>query len=601
MYTLVLVGNLARLLSIAGSIIIYSFFHMNTRWQAYMDNIPKIALVGVAGVGKTSFLNALAGHFIGSIYPRHKTYHPEVWIFNQGETDELDSIHSFNQKVKASRSDASNIKKEAIIRGRYSSSLINRRFTVTDMPGISPTSAGNIMFRRMIMSNIDDINLFIFITSADAAFTSRGEHHMFLNLKKIIDKKNKDGIWTDLVVLLNKSDKPGIVSKKMLSDKLGIRPDKIYIGSASLLFHDHLILKQETLLPPAYISREYDKICNRCLDCSDTMKMISHRILEYIECLDLAESISDTCLLSIQDYYIGRDKGASIDGYLKQISLCPGILYYPEFWKWVGRELKYTKHINTAQVYLIHKLCQYPDTPRYLNRIDGLCPDLVFLVNIIQSISGSYIGLYDLIASAVEVYDGILIDVMPTVSIKISGSKAGMLDCDICYGPCSKYRYDGMFICDNHITGTNQGACLYCDDDASKLVKVRGVSHMICNKEISKIDSIWLIDILEYLEHLDSTCQDIQYIVNLIRISRTPIPKLLYTNQIYPGYYQRFFIRTPELYPVFLQLLYYGFYNNSQIIGRSMFRSVSRWQILDQLALIVGRDLDMINREYSYC
>jgi len=236
----------------------------------------KIGLIGQVSAGKSSLLNALAGCFISNISLRRETFKPEIYQFSKKGSARnyinilqgLDQRHKNNEKM---RETINTIKTESLTTPNIIAddktilpSYHSFDFMLIDFPGINDADDTDGKFFKCFESNIDLLDIVIYITSAETAFTLTSELEIFKKIQNLIKVKNDNGIYTDLIICVNKYDDNDSELEKIYEDiskKTQMNKDQIFRISSHKMFMNICITNNLQYRLPDCIKQEFKKIC----------------------------------------------------------------------------------------------------------------------------------------------------------------------------------------------------------------------------------------------------------------------------------------------------------------------------------------------------
>lgn len=528
-----------------------------------MNNIIKIGLLGESLVGKTSLLNALAGDIISNTgYPK--------------DTD-IAKQYMFN-RVPSSQ-------------GCYKSLLLTRTFTVTDFKHIDAT-----------YDKLKDINLFIFITTPDTALTRQEELDKFKKIKEIVDHKINKGVWSDLLVMINKCERLDPLIKDQIHKRATIDHDKIFRVSSLGLLCEHIVHTDTTYYPRDHIQEFYDILQvlhakydphTRYVTLSDDMISDPDCLMKYIDHIDTSKCRLDTMLDRLDNYHISDDLGEKVSKFIGLLTECnPSHLHTNRrFITWIQRELHISFRcipgslkdtsvyvVDSLQIHLIYELCKNNLMHKPLSEMDVIKDtklDFFLQIFIVESDAFNMRRMIKMLQSK-RVYINMSI---PSIDFKLHKDNVNdfILYMYRCYSSSRPSDKVGD-IKTQHRADKYDDGILSSDDEA-----------------LSRL-GYYYIRPWEAILEARSSSTELIYLQNLIKISLEPAENLIITNSAYPDYYRRFFYATPELYPQFkcsleYSKMLYGVY----YIGTNIF-------IPDRydLALISDTDIAVLNKEYNY-
>ena len=170
-----------------------------------------IGLIGEYSSGKSSLLNAMAGGFVSTNSLLRETIQTEAYEFSKGSlkgiAKNLDKRHSYNRNKRKNLKDLDEEKiSKPIWYTGLPNNLLTESFMVYDFPGMNDANDDSGLFLKTIENNIDQIHLLIFVTDANRAFASSSEVEAFRHVQELVENQNKNGKFTDLIILVNKYD-----------------------------------------------------------------------------------------------------------------------------------------------------------------------------------------------------------------------------------------------------------------------------------------------------------------------------------------------------------------------------------------------------------
>lgn len=168
-----------------------------------------IGLCGQTSAGKTSFMNAICGGFIGSVSLTRETVNIELVRLRVGAEYnftlyEKEMIESKNNSYKWFEL---NNKIEFIIKQPNNplSSLIGIDLDIIDFPRIDSVDD---KYFEILKKNLDRLDILLYITSIESAFTTNNEIELFNEIKNIVNEMNTKKNFITLAIILNKIDNP---------------------------------------------------------------------------------------------------------------------------------------------------------------------------------------------------------------------------------------------------------------------------------------------------------------------------------------------------------------------------------------------------------
>src|SRR5579883_1338127 len=129
-----------------------------------------IGVCGQVSAGKTSFINALCGGFVGSTSLSRETFQPEsIYLSTDGNIQNLQYMESEMIKIRK-QNDLSKkdgvFKTEILERNRYEKNLpsyLGRNVRLIDFPGINDSADKEGKFYNILIENIVLCDLLIYI------------------------------------------------------------------------------------------------------------------------------------------------------------------------------------------------------------------------------------------------------------------------------------------------------------------------------------------------------------------------------------------------------------------------------------------------------
>lgn len=234
--------------------------------------ILTIGLCGQVSAGKTSFLCSLVGGFIGSVSLLRETIKAELFQlrinadFNHNiyekETLEL------KKNIENNMYDVnSNISTDIFVRNPDFPlpSFLRKDINIIDFPGINDSADKDGKFLNILFQNLDKLDILIYLTSAETAFTLASETKIFNDIKAKVEEWNKKGNYIHLIIVINKMDNPSdseinrII--KCISDELK-EANKFFRISSHKLFLHTLKINNIRRVIPKDLMNEFIKILN---------------------------------------------------------------------------------------------------------------------------------------------------------------------------------------------------------------------------------------------------------------------------------------------------------------------------------------------------
>lgn len=180
-----------------------------------MDNLEiNIGLLGCVSVGKTTFLNAIAGYQYSDTEIKKTTMIPQVYLESRTQRDNVWNIRKINhdlneliaKQIEQNQFDINQC--QAVyhrierIHDLFDSVIIDSRikFNIYDVPGLNDSVSKNIYF-QWIKNNIQLFDVIIFMTDINRGLNNSDEIEI---LHLIFDAMQKNG--TKLICLMNKCD-----------------------------------------------------------------------------------------------------------------------------------------------------------------------------------------------------------------------------------------------------------------------------------------------------------------------------------------------------------------------------------------------------------
>jgi len=238
-----------------------------------------IFLIGEISSGKSSFLNALAGYPISSVSLQRETFRPLGYNFSQDKIKNLKvngkKLDAMHNKNLSDRENISNINIDNIKTIDWSSEDIpllfehKKKLHLIDFPGINDAEDKTDMFMKCIEENFEMVDLVIYLTDATRAFNSTSEIEHFNKIKKMVNNKNSNGKYTNLIVVDNKFDDIDDddfkdiykrIQKKITSDDYKINNDRIFKFSSHRYFLKRYINNKVNIKLPECFKKEIKQI-----------------------------------------------------------------------------------------------------------------------------------------------------------------------------------------------------------------------------------------------------------------------------------------------------------------------------------------------------
>lgn len=167
-----------------------------------------IGIIGQVSAGKSSFINSLFGAYVSTAALSRDTY--RILEYRTGAVDNSIEITRELAKVRNANLDGSNkIDKEILnafrdltLRPHWSSA----RFRLLDFPGFNDSNDASGDFLRLVLDNLAQIDILIYVTSAQTAFLQTSETLLYGKIAASVKEQESRGIFTRMVVVVNKYD-----------------------------------------------------------------------------------------------------------------------------------------------------------------------------------------------------------------------------------------------------------------------------------------------------------------------------------------------------------------------------------------------------------
>lgn len=203
-----------------------------------MQSQVNIGLFGCVSVGKSTFLNLLAGHQLSDSEIKKTTMVPQIYV---SDTNTPDDVNSIREKNSTTNNEIS----EIIASGKFSTDLCQPiihkianfqylspddiSITIYDIPGLNDSISKNIYF-DWVKSNIRMFDIAIFMTDLNHGLNTREEIEILQLLMKSVKKYN-----SRLLCLINKCD--DIYFDNEINDLVfeEVDQEEIYLQANSIL------------------------------------------------------------------------------------------------------------------------------------------------------------------------------------------------------------------------------------------------------------------------------------------------------------------------------------------------------------------------------
>jgi GTPase SAR1 family protein len=479
-----------------------------------MENMLRIGLIGQVASGKSSFLNALVGELIARTGLSRTTLKPEEYSIYSGPDGFAPTDENW-----------------------YASSLVNRECIVTDFPGINDAGDKSGEYFRYISSGISKINILVYITSVETAFTLSSEHNIFQRILDLVNEQNLGGVFTDLLILVNKYEQ---IDEQENSEYETIIDDfrgkyKLYNGKEVPIFRmsSHSLLCKHIQIsgkrPPPTKENGRNTDFAKILRNSGFHVNGSELVGEYEDFDDIFGYINGMKIEELE-YQVSMAAVLAIDD-------IQGIYSNPRI----------KDHIK-SRIERVRLICEkmgtrMGDDERYVGWIYSLQGRWT-------STSKNYSVKWD------DYIEFLLLVMIDDVQVK-EGWGTRLIN--IYYGRKIEYEKFVVGLKTDIIMNTSKHNFIYHGKE--KISEILLETH-IGSRELSNDESTtWLHD---------GMTEDLNLLKDLICISRTPINVLVNTNNLIPNIYQRFFVKSYELYKPFIKKIYSN-PTSEEILGTSLF------------------------------
>lgn len=180
-----------------------------------------VGFIGKVSSGKSSVINSICGGFVSNISLLRETTNMLYYYLDEQYTQpehqqimekigtKLEKIHTKSDK---DRKDIEHISSDIIsniIAMTDNSNPIPSLFPkmgILDFPGLDDSDDKKNVFMRVFENNYTRCDIIVYVTDANSAFRDASEVATFRKIKDLIDKKNIDGTYIDIVIIVNKYD-----------------------------------------------------------------------------------------------------------------------------------------------------------------------------------------------------------------------------------------------------------------------------------------------------------------------------------------------------------------------------------------------------------
>jgi len=473
-----------------------------------------------------------------------------------------------------------------------------------DFPGLNDSQDSEDKFFGFIETNKDLPHVFMFITGIESAFNHGSELKYFERVLEIVKKQNNEGIYAEIIVVVNKYDEE---YDEEYEDILADLPDvvasnaKIFRISSHRLLCQHIKLSSGPFHVPETYKREFSRIIRNSgaiygkdRQVRFTGKFDANNLLGYINDVNVHGEEYKHMFRSLCEYNCTLDDCAKLDKKLAKLyELNPQFGDEPGFVSWItdmmaklSTNIKYT----TVRKFLV-RVC---DNPQLDSVVRGLGHDTMRLIveSIINrkgrkidpdTLTRIILNRYDAYVSPMEMEDG--------CEMKVTHI---LRECK----KCSKYasiEIKGRFYCRREYTSLYSANCNVCSKRGE-----RGTMHGICTSyeyicdtcsakcRIMEWSILSLDTILAFRDNPDDA--PLKRLKSLIRLSRTSVQDIVTIHAVDPDFFtglfpgpvcKDFITKTMELYHE----------NKLSTHGSWLFNIKPTSRINDITNLILGKDI----------
>ncbi len=194
-----------------------------------MNQHIRIALIGAVSAGKSTLLNALLVARYSDMSMQRTTANEIIYYEtdDDGKSAPLADIHAQNQAANRKIMDMTEkggvLKITDIERIEYFVPRVHKlldgklkpgvRLAIHDLPGLNDSKTADV-YHPYVINNFYQYDIILFVVDVISALNTSDEKAILnLILKGIIDNKEKHGIETELMVIINKCDEMDIIDK----------------------------------------------------------------------------------------------------------------------------------------------------------------------------------------------------------------------------------------------------------------------------------------------------------------------------------------------------------------------------------------------------
>jgi len=198
-----------------------------------------------------------------------------------------------------------------------------------DFPGLNDSQDSENKFFGFIETNKDLPHIFMFITSIESAFNHGSELKYFERVLEIVKKQNSEGIYAEIIVVVNKYDEEYDEEYEEIMSNLPdvvISNAKIFRISSHRLLCQHIKLTDSPFQVPETYKREFSRIIrNSGAVCGEgnrvqfSGKFDVNNLLGYINDIDVHGEEYKHMFRSLKEYDCTQDCCAKLNSKLAKL------------------------------------------------------------------------------------------------------------------------------------------------------------------------------------------------------------------------------------------------------------------------------------------